>query len=297
VFDALLRRLRGPLVSQLAVIRHDGSAYRLIHETDMLIEAPNWSPDGAWLVFNGEGRLWRVRVDAPSKPECVHTGGVSDIGNDHVFSPDGRHLFFTAGGVVYRTPANGGEPHAVSLAGEAGPDLFVHGVSPDGQLLSCVGFHRRSGRTDIRVLSVAEGTTHCVLDAGVPVDGPEFSPDGRWIFFNGELGARRRGDSQVFRMRPDGSGIERLTADESVNWFPHVSPDGRRIACLGYPAFTEGHPRNRRVALRCLTPGGGQPHDIVRLFGGQGSLNCNSWAPDSTWLAYIGWSRDGLSSR
>ena len=56
--------------------------------------------------------------------------------------------------------------------------------------------------------------------------GPEYSPDGEWIYFSSERAAKVPGHAQCFRMRPDGTGIEQLTFDERVNWFPHVSPDG-----------------------------------------------------------------------
>ena len=35
---------------------------RVILRTPMLIEAPNWHPDG-WFLVNGEGRLWRADAD------------------------------------------------------------------------------------------------------------------------------------------------------------------------------------------------------------------------------------------
>ena len=37
---------------------------RVVHATDRLIEAPNWSPDGRFLVFNGDGRLFRLELEA-----------------------------------------------------------------------------------------------------------------------------------------------------------------------------------------------------------------------------------------
>lgn len=39
----------------------DGGEPRLVHETaDSALEAPNWSPDGRWLVFNQDGLLLRI---------------------------------------------------------------------------------------------------------------------------------------------------------------------------------------------------------------------------------------------
>ena len=62
------------------------------------------------------------------------------------------------------------------------------------------------------------------------------------------------GHAQVFRMRPDGSGITQLTSDERVNWFPHLSPDGATVLLLSFPPGTEGHPGGRQVQLRAMGP-------------------------------------------
>jgi TolB protein len=88
-------------------------------------------------------------------------------------------------------------------------------------------------------------------------------------------------------MRPDGSELGCLTDDERVNWFPHPSPDGRHLLFISFPPGTEGHPADREVILRLMDADGGVPRDLLAFFGGQGSLNVNSWAPDSRHFAYV----------
>src|SRR5699024_12732704 len=88
-------------------------------------------------------------------------------------------------------------------------------------------------------------------------------------------------------MRPDGSGIEQLTHDERVNWFPHPSPDGTRLAYVSFPAGTQGHPADLDVLLRLCAPDGLDVRDLVSVHGGQGTMNVNSWTPDSRRLAYV----------
>ncbi len=114
-------------------------------------------------------------------------------------------------------------------------------------------------------------------------DGPEYSPDGRFIYFNSE----RSGSMQIWRMRPDGSGQETVTADEYNNWFPHPSPDGRWIVFLSYEKTVKGHPANQDVTLHLLPAGGGNPEVLARLFGGQGTINVPSWSPDSKKVAFV----------
>ena len=114
-------------------------------------------------------------------------------------------------------------------------------------------------------------------------DGPEYSPDGRYIYFNSE----RSGTMQIWRMKPDGNQQEQVTADDYNNWFPHPSPDGRRVAFLSYDRSVEGHPPNKEVALRLMSIEGGEPVILARLFGGQGTINVPSWSPDGERLAFV----------
>ena len=67
-----------------------------------------------------------------------------------------------------------------------------------------------SGRRD-------RGSRHC--------DGPDHSPDGRWIWFNSDRG----GNMQLWRVIPNGRDPQQMTGDSGANWFPHPSPDGRDV--------------------------------------------------------------------
>ncbi|MEI6862769.1 MAG: hypothetical protein WCL04_11035, partial [Verrucomicrobiota bacterium] len=125
-------------------------------------------------------------------------------------------------------------------------------------------------------------------------DGPEFTPDGQWIYFN----STRVADPaiadpkqlmQVWRMKPDGSGQERVTHDEFNNWFPHISPDGKWIAYISFPpdVSPEDHPYYRHCYLRLMPIGGGASKVIAYVYGGQGTINVPSWSPDSKKIAFV----------
>lgn len=291
------RQLAPGQVSELTVIDRDGSNRTVIYETAELIEAPNWSPDGKWLVFNADGRLFRISPDGADGPHRINTAPVENLNNDHVISPDGATIHLSAGGHLYRVPFSGGAPVRVSNEHEAARDFghYLHGISPDGATLSYVGLEKGpDGKTIFRIYTIpAGGGPDTVLtDGACPVDGPEFSADGQWIYFNSEAAATRPGHAQVFRMRPDGSGREQLTGDERVNWFPHCAPDGT-IAYVSFPPGTTGHPADKQVVLRVMDADGSNSRDIATLFGGQGTINVNSWAPDSLRLAYVAYPMAG----
>ncbi|WP_338403173.1 biopolymer transporter Tol [Arthrobacter bussei] len=262
-----------------------------VFETDdFVIEAPNWTPDGAWLVFNCDGLLYRTPPEEDGQPRVIFTGAVTDANNDHVVSADGRYLYLSSqDGHLYEVPLGGGEARRVTRPDDGLEARYLHGISPDGTTLAHIGCRRRDGvqAVDIYTADVRDGFTRRLTDSDRPHDGAEYSPDGAWLYFNSERASERAGHSQLFRMRTDGSGVEQLTSDDRVNWFPHPAPDGSRLVYLSYPPGVQGHPANEPVVLRVAEPDGRNAWDAVELFGGQGTLNVNSWAPDGRHFAYV----------
>ena len=277
-------------VAELTVIDKDAGKPEVIFTADEVIEAPNWTPDGKALVFNAGGEIWRIPADGSAAPVRIETGSIRDFNNDHVLSPDGQTLYLSSNnGHLYAVPISGGEPKRVSNEHPAPHHYYLHGISPDGQTLSYVAVEGADGqkRVNIFTIPVAGGPDTRLSDVSYPNDGPEYSPDGKWIYFSGERAAKRPGHAQCFRMRPDGTGIEQLSFDDRVNWFPHISPDGKWIVYISYPQGTTGHPPNKDVILRTMTADGKDERDLIKFFGGQGTINVNSWAPDSRRFAYV----------
>lgn len=284
------RSLRPGQTSQLTIIDRDGGGRQVLLESNEVLEAPNWTPDGAALIFNAGGELWTIATDASRPAQKIETGALRDINNDHVLSPDGRTIYFSENnGHLYAVPIAGGEPRRISNDHADPHHYYLHGISSDGQTLAYVAVEGPAGNKRINIFTIpaAGGPDTRLTDVAYPNDGPEYSPDGRWIYFNSERAANMPGHAQCFRMRLDGTGIEQLTSDSRVNWFPHVSPDGQWVVYLSYPPGTTGHPPDKDVVLRLMRPDGSQQRDIVAFFGGQGTINVNSWAPDSRRFAYV----------
>lgn len=288
------RPLRPGQRAELRVLDTEDNTQRTVLITDQVIEAPNWTPDGQWLIFNAGGELWRMRADGSGKPEQIDTGSIRRLNNDHVLSPDGQTVFMSNGdGHLYAVPITGGEPRKVSNDHAGFFRYFLHGISPDGETLSYVAIEGdEPRRINIFTIPAAGGPDTRLSDIDKPNDGPEYSPDGAWIYFNSERAAKSPGHAQIFRMRPDGTGVEQLTSDDRVNWFPHPSPDGAWVVYLSYPQGTLGHPADRDVILRRMRPDGTETSDIATFFGGQGTINVNSWAPDSRRFAFVAYPVD-----
>ena len=256
----------------------------VVLETTQHLEAPNWDAARAALVVNSGGRLYRVPL-AGGDPVQVETGDLSHLNNDHGLSPDGALLAVSdnipgRGSVIYTLPAEGGV--AARVTGD--PGAYWHSWSPDGETHALCG--KRNGRFDIYTCPASGGPeqqlTGIESDDGHN-DGPDYSSDGAWIWFNSD----RTGHAQIWKVRPNGSDAHQVFADDHVNWFPHPSPDGEWVLYLAYPPGTLKHPPNVPVALCLMRPDGTERRRVLEFIGGQGTVNVPCWAPDGSAFAYV----------
>ena len=282
------RTLQAGQRAELNILDVDtGERSLVLSSSELLFEAPNWTADGQSLIINGDGRLWRISPEGgPLTP--IPLGDVPPVNNDHVVSPDGTTVYVSSeDGHAYAIPVSGGDVRRVSNERD-GFTYYLHGVSPDGTALSYIGMQRfpnGSVTTNVFTIPVAGGPDLQLTDDTFPDDGSEFSPDGKSIYFNSERASRTAGHAQLFRMSAAGGDIEQLTFDERVNWFPHISPTGDRIAYVSFPTGTLGHPADVDVLIRVLEDG--KSRDIAAVFGGQGTMNVPSWDPTGSKLAFV----------
>lgn len=278
--------------SRMEIINVFNGRRKVIHESTGRFEAPNWMPDGKRLLFNQNGSLYTIPVEG-GEPVKINTGFADRNNNDHGISFDGKMLAIShhrsglpgGGSTIYVLPITGGEPKQIT---EKTPSYW-HGWAPNGKEIVYVA-QREGNVYDIYKKNINGGPeiqlTH---NKGSHADGPEYSPDGKYIYYN----ANESGSMEIWRMRPDGSGKEQLTFDEYNNWFPHISPDGKWMVYLSFPSEipVDSHPSYKRVMLRLMAVSGGAPRTIAYLYGGQGTINVPSWSPDSKHVAFVSNSR------
>ena len=276
-----------PSPSRLEILDAGTGQRRVVHASAAHFEAPNWSRDGKSLLYNQEGRIYRLPLDTLT-PRVLDTGRVTANNNDHGISFDGKWLALSshteqdgtkAGSQIYVVGIDGGEPVKIT---EQAPSYW-HGWSPDGSTL--VYCAERDGNYDVWSIGSSGGKeTRLTTDPGLD-DGPEYSPDGAVIYFN----STRSGRMKIWKMRPDGSGQEQVSFDDCNDWFAHVSPDGNRIVYVSYPPTVPParHPRNQRVMIREQELLTGKVRVLAHLYGGQGTLNVPSWSPDGRSVAFV----------
>jgi TolB protein len=267
----------------------DGSS-QLVYSTDiLLLEAPNWAPDGRGLLLNGDGLLWRLELEPEVALQRIPIDELPPINNDHVLDAKRGLIYLSANdGHIYVAPVTGGTARRITH--DSNRYHFLHGVSPDGATLAFVEIPRSDfsvpGR--LALISSTGDETHYPEAGSRHLDGPEYSPDGAWLYFNTEEFASRPGHAQLARMPSEGGPIERLVESESVDWFPHLSPDGKFASYISFPQGTLGHPPDLDAEVRVVRTADWR--DVLwhfPLFGGQGTLNVNSWSPDSRRFAFL----------
>jgi len=269
------------LESTLETITIASKDRRVVYHAAAHFEAPNWSRDGKYLLFNRGGRLYKLSPTG-GEPELLDTGFATRSNNDHGFSPDGSQLVISDQSqgdnksLIYILPSNGGTPRLVTRLGPS----YWHGWSPDGKTLAYCA--ERNGEYDVYTISTEGGEEKRLTTAIGLDDGPDYSPDGQYIYFN----SVRTGLMQIWRMKTDGSEQVQITKDDYNNWFAHPSPDGKWLVILSYEKEVTGHPANKDVMLRLMSTDG-EMQVLAKLFGGQGTINVPSWSPDSRQVAFV----------
>ncbi|HXL78796.1 MAG TPA: hypothetical protein VN985_09165 [Candidatus Eisenbacteria bacterium] len=219
-------------LEQLYVMNADGNDVVQLTHSPGFKGGIDWSPDGTQIVYasseagitgplgiiHAPGDIYVARSDGSAARRLTFGGGLNV---DPEWSPDGTRIAFFSDrggpGEIWVMSADGSGVRRLTQ----GPSLNASASwAPDS---TRVAFHSERDfpggyESSIYVMN-ADGTDQRRLLDG---DGlsPDWSPDGRWIVFV----SRRDGPWDLYAVRPDGSGLIRLTADTSVEFEPQWRP-------------------------------------------------------------------------
>lgn len=100
----------------------------------------------------------------------------------------------------------------------------------------------------------------------------------RRLVFAGIIG---NGSSQVYAVNDDGSGLMNLTNDNLWNIKPAVSPDGSKVAYLGYEGGVA--PYGATANIYVINSDGSSKQKVTEVHNGIGRV---VWSPDSSRIAF-----------
>ena len=132
----------------------------------------------------------------------------------------------------------------------------------------------RVGPSQIQLfVSNADGTAERpLLDSDSLDYNPAWSADGQWIVFTSE----RNGSADLYRVKPDGTGLQRLTTNRAYEDQADLSPDGQKLAFVSTRADDTADLWIRDLGTNRETP----------LTSGLSGDFRPAWSPDGKWIAF-----------
>lgn len=268
---------------------------KILQRFQGIVEAPNWINNDNYLIYNKDGAIYRFDLETKESSK-IDSGIANRCNNDHVVSADEKYIAVSSdyetedggGSRIFLLPIEGGEAKLITKNAPS----YLHGYSPDGKELAYCAFRNVNGKNSVGIYTISTegGEEKCLTMDGFN-DGPEYSPDGKHIWYI----STKSGLMQVYRMDRDGSNAKQMTYEKLNNWFGHVSPDCKKVVNLAYregDLLPNEHLPNMQVELWMMDYDGGNREKILEFFGGQGSINVNSWSGDSRYFAFVSYDID-----
>ena len=219
-------------LTEIYVMRADGTDVRRLTTNESVDGSPSWSPDGERIAFtritepgSASARSGIVVMDADGGKEVQLTQAeLPSVDASPAWSPDGTEIAFTraapaAGSErprvgIYAVSPEGGEPRKLA------DDAFDSDWSPDGTQIAFTSFRDRFGQMcfhecgisgEIYVLDVESGETERLTESEANDSSPVWSPDGRLIAFTSDRSDPEAHENEIYVMTAAGDDVRRIT--------------------------------------------------------------------------------------
>jgi len=236
-YDIMTDRAR----RNLWMVNADGTNNRPLRSESKSFQSPRWSPDGTRLAYvsaaEGSPQLYVRWMDSGQTALLTNLQHAPD---SITWSPDGKTIAFSALVASDKKPLAAPPPKPEG-AQWAPPvkviDSVIYRADGAGYL--------ESGFDHVFVVSAEGGTPRQITDGDFNDDGPlSFTPDGKHIVFSANRGANWERDptnNEVFSVDVATEQLTQLTKRVGPDNGPVVSPDGKKIAYLGFDDRVQGY--------------------------------------------------------
>lgn len=238
--------------------------------------SPRWSPDGKRLAYvsSAEGGRSQLFVRWMQNEQSARITDLVDTPEDLQWSPDGRSIAF-----IMMTPDEratlGAAPPKPEGASWADPLTVITDVKyrADGE------GYLRPGYTHAFVVSADGGFPRQLTFGAYNEEGPiSWTADGKSILLSGNRTPgwqREPVDSEVYEVSVAEPAVKQITHRVGPDRAPRVSPDGRKIAYLGFDDKLLGY---QNVRLYVMDLDGGNSHSVSDSL--DRSIDDAQWAAD-----------------
>ena len=204
---------------------------------------------------------------------------------DHLypsFSPNGRQLAFQRSPLGEKgddkEPSGTFEIYLSDPAGNTERRMTHLGIaawpawSPDGRRLVFGAARTDKDKFCLHLLDTTSGNVTAITDGHTEDWVPSWSPDGKWIVF-GRAPEAARVDFNLWRIQPDGTGVQQLTDTLGNEARPIWSPDGKLIAFVA----------DEKIAV--MDTAGANRHVLSKIPTRQIDP---AWSPDGSQIVFVG---------